>query len=260
MEERKQKEIDFHNKRENERVTLPAKEYRARYSNRRFYSITRKSQSYWINWVKNKCHGKRTLDYCCGLGDVSLVLAKQGADVYGIDISSESIKTARNRLAEAGYSDVEKFNVMDAEHLEFEDNFFDRIICTGVLHHLDLNRAYFELARVLKPDGEIICVEALGYNPLIRWYRKRTLHLRTEWEVDHILTLKDIQKAQPYFKIINVNFFHFFSILSIPFIGTLFFEPLLSLLDSLDLVVLKIPLVRLMAWQIIFVLKKPKVE
>lgn len=257
MLERKQKEMEFHNKREEERLTLSDEEYDRRHPNKKYYSIIRRSNEYFSEWVKRECAGKKVLDYCCGLGDVSLLLAKEGAAVHGIDISDESIKTCVKRACESGYQDICTFAVMDAEKLEFEDSSFDAIVCSGVLHHLDLKYAYPELSRVLKPDGRIICIEALGYNPLINWYRKKTMHLRTEWEADHILTLKEVRAAKPYFNNVNVRYFHLFTLGAVPFRGTGVFDIVLSIMEKVDLVALKIPLVRLMAWQMIFELSGP---
>ncbi len=89
---------------------------------------------------------------------------------------------------------------MDAEQLTFPDQTFDLIVCNGVLHHLDLRYAYPELARVLKPGGRILCLEALGYNPAIQLYRKLTPHLRTAWEAEHILTMRQVKEAGLFFR------------------------------------------------------------
>src|SRR5258708_13539019 len=89
---------------------------------------------------------------------------------------------------------------MYAENMTFPDNTFDAVIITGVLHHLDVNRAYPELARVLKPGGKVLAIQALGHNPIIQPYRDRTPHLLTAWESQHIIRLKTIPAAQRYFK------------------------------------------------------------
>lgn len=260
MDDRKQNEIYFYNKRENDRLELNDESYQKKYSNKKFYSIDRMIGIYLTEWMRQNCQDKVVLDYCCGLGRTSLDLARYGAFVYGIDISDESIKTATNAAAEADYADKIRFSVMDAENLEFEDEFFDFIVCNGVLHHLDLAKAYPELFRVLKTNGQVICKEALGYNPVIQWYRKRTPHLRTAWEMEHILSLREVKQAKQYFDKIDVKYFHLFSILAVPFRNMFIFKPVLTLLESIDSIVLKIPFVRLLAWQIIFVLSEPKKE
>lgn len=147
---------------------------------------------------------------------------------------------------------------MDAENLTFEDNTFDVIVCSGVLHHLNLANAYPQLARVLKPSGAILCVEALGHNPFISLYRKLTPHLRTKWEAEHILKMKDIHLARRYFGKIDMKFFHLFTIFGLPLQNTSCFDSALTLLERIDSTVLKVPFLQLMAWQIIFELGLPK--
>jgi ubiquinone/menaquinone biosynthesis C-methylase UbiE len=258
MDARKQEEADFHNQREVDRQILDARAFDKKYSNKKWYSVERKSNQYSVEWLQKHCPGRVALDYCCGLGGMSLTMAKAGAFVHGIDIASESVETATTLLRNEGYAARSHMQVMDAEQLTFDDQMFDVIVCTGVLHHLDLNRAYPELSRVLKPGGKILCVEAVGHNPIIRWYRKLTPHLRTSWEVDHILKRKDLQNAKKYFDHIDVRFFHLCSILATPFRRTPFFETALSLGEAADSLLLRVPGLKWMAWQMVFELGQPK--
>ena len=258
MERRKEREIDFHNQRERDRQSLDQASFQKKYPNLKAYSIVRKSRGHLADWIRRNCQGKVALDYCCGTGGISLVLARNGAYVHGIDLSDESIKTAENLLADEGYGASSEFQVMDAEKLLFDEDTFDVIVCSGVLHHLNLAHAYRQLARVLKPNGKILCVEALGHNPLINLYRWLTPHLRTEWEVKHILKKRDIRLAELYFGKIEIDFFHLFSIVGIPFHDTSTFDTLLTTLEWIDSVALKVPLFQWMAWQIIFELSLPK--
>ena len=257
MEERKQKEIEFHNKRELLRFT-DAAAYREITQNKKFYSITRKSNHYLDGWFRKACPGKMFLDYCCGTGSFALRAASYGATVAGIDISDESIRTCTVLARENKLDDRASFFVMDAENLGFRDDSFDSIFCGGVLHHLDTNKAFLELSRLLQPTGEILCVEALGYNPLINWYRKRTPHMRTEWEKDHILTLEDIHIARNYFHEVELRFFHLASLAAVPFRTYSFFSPLLSFLEGIDAVLLRLPFIQRQAWQMAFKLSKPR--
>ena len=198
------------------------------------------------------------LDYCCGDGGVSVFLAKHGADVVGIDISETSIENCRQAAIREGADGNVTFCVMDAENMVgFDDDFFDIIMCMGVLHHLDLSLAFPELARVLKPDGEILCGEPLAYNPLIQWYRKRTPHLRTEWEAEHILTFRDLDLAQKFFGRVDVKFFHLATLAAVPFRNSPWFDTLLGLLEALDEVILKWPIVQTQAWRMLFTLSRP---
>jgi 2-polyprenyl-3-methyl-5-hydroxy-6-metoxy-1,4-benzoquinol methylase len=255
--DRKRQEADFHDRREIDRQSLQADEFEGKYANKKWYSIARKSRDFADQWLNAHCAGKTALDYCCGLGGISLQMAEAGAFVHGIDISEESVKTAARRLADNGFADRCAMQVMDAEHLSFADDTFDVIVCSGVLHHLDLDQAYPELARVLKPTGKILCLEAIGHNPFIRLYRKCTPHLRTPWEVDHILKRRDVDKAAANFDSIDLRFFHLCSIAAVPVRNSRWFGPALSLGEAIDNLLLRVPGLRWWAWQMVFELGRP---
>jgi ubiquinone/menaquinone biosynthesis C-methylase UbiE len=247
--------MDFHNRRERDRRILAAAEFERKYANKKWYSVGRKSQQYVDDWLARHCPGKIALDYCCGLGGMCLRMAQSGAFVHGIDISDESVHTAQELLDRNGLGSRAQIQVMDAERMTFPDGTFDVIVCSGVLHHLDLDRAYPELARVLKPDGRILCMEAVGHNPLIRLYRKLTPSLRTSWEADHILKRRDVLRSRQHFREVNVRFFHLLSIAAVTLRKTPLFAPALSVLDAMDAAILRLPGLRWMAWQMVFELR-----
>lgn len=257
-EERKALEAEFHNQREKDRLSLSEEEFLKKYPNKKIYAIDRSSKDYLWDWLERETPGKKVLDYCCGLGKTSIKLAELGAHAHGIDISADEVATAAKTAEERGLSENTHFQVMDAENMDFPDDHFDVIVCIGVLHHLELSKAFPELARVLKPDGKIISAEALGYNPFIQLYRRMTPHLRTAWETDHILTLKQVDQGALFFENVDVKFFHLFTILAIPFQRFSFFKKFLSAMEAIDRLVLRIPLVRRMAWQMVFVYTNPK--
>jgi SAM-dependent methyltransferase len=233
-------------------------EYEKHFSNMKFYSITRSSFAYRDALLFDKIKGAVALDYCCGNGEVAIEMAKQGASrVIGIDISSVAIENARALAKVAGVEAVCEFVVMDAEHTEFADSMFDVIHEYGALHHLDLPSAYKELSRILKPDGKLICTEALRHNPLIHWYRKWTPHLRTRWEVEHILGIPEIESGRKYFAALDLRTFHLAALVAVPFRRVFFFEPLLSLLNLVDKGLLASPFLRQMAWVAVIEYRRP---
>jgi SAM-dependent methyltransferase len=259
QENRKRLEAAFHDARERDRQTLSDADWDRKYSNKKWYSVTRRHRAYFDSLIAELVPGRVALDYCCGIGQTSLQLARAGARiVYGVDISPESVKTTAALLEENGFTDVSRIEVMDAENMAFGGDTFDVIICAGVLHHLDVNAAFPELARVLKPTGTIVCVEALGYNPLINLYRRKTPSIRTAWEAKHILTLRELEVARDSFAKISVRFFYLFSIIAAPFRRSRLFGVVLSVLEAVDWLVLRIPGVRRMAWQMVFTLAKPR--
>ena len=258
MELRKTAEKEFHNWVRAEDLRLSKSDYEYYTSNKKFYCITRRSRDFVNKWLLQRCPNKRALDYCCGEGTISIFLAKNGARAIGIDISEVSFRNAKKNAIREEVDKNALFFAMGAEAMEFEDNYFDIIICSGVLHHLNIEKAYLELARVLNPGGECICVEPLGYNPLIQLYRKRTPHLRTKWETEHILRKEDIEIAKNCFNKVEIlSFFHLATIAAVPFRDLPGSTAMLSLLETVDNVLLRLPYLKWQAWQVVFALSQP---
>lgn len=255
-EQRKIAEAEFHDKLRDPALAEDHELYGRLTSNKKWYKIARQSTQFAESYLRRHSPGARALDFACGDGYCALLMAEAGADVTGIDISDTSVRNAERdavrRNLRAG------FQVMDCEQMTFADHTFDLINVNGVLHHLDISRAYPELARVLKPGGTVICVEAIAHNPVFQAYRRLTPHLRTEFETDHILRRKDVLAARRYFGRVEWKFFHLVSLAAVPFRNTKLFDPLLSALEGLDGVLLRIPPVGWWAWQVGFILSEPK--
>jgi len=258
LDERKQKEAEFHDKVRDEALKSNESEFVRLNSNKKFYSVVRKSRAFTEQWLAERCKGKRALDFCCGDGDLTIQLAKMGAEAFGIDISPVSIEIAKRKTANLSLQGKTFFSVQDAEKLEFPEDYFDIIVCSGVLHHLDIEKAFQQISRVLKPGGEVICIEPLVYNPIFHLYRKLTPQLRTEWEAKHILSKKDIKTARKYFGDVKIRFFHLFTLAAVPFRKTPLFNFALRALEITDSIILRIPLIGWLAWQFVFILSKPK--
>jgi hypothetical protein len=80
--------------------------------------------------------------------------------------------------------------------------------------------------------------------------------MRTEDE--HPLMSKDIDLAKKYFNEVSTNYFILFSLLAVPFRKTPLFNGLLSVLNSLDRLLFKLPFVKKYAWMVVITLKSPK--
>jgi SAM-dependent methyltransferase len=209
----------------------------------RFYSVNRRSWAWYRDLLlaeagSAQARGGIILEYGCGIGAYSsLALAEAGYACVGVDISPESVRSAEER-ARAEFPDVAlEYRVMNAEDLDFPDDSFDLVCGNGIVHHLELDAAYAEVARVLKPDGVAVFSEPLGHNPLINLYRRLTPDQRTPDE--HPLRTADIERARRYFGTVEWRSFHLFALGAIPLRKTRLFEPLLGALDRVDAVVLR---------------------
>ena len=97
--------------------------------------------------------GRTILDAGCGSGPLAAELVARGADVVGFDGSPAMIDLARRRLGEAVPLTVHDL----AEPLPYDDETFDDVVASLVLHHLeDWDRPLAEIRRVLKPGGRLI--------------------------------------------------------------------------------------------------------
>lgn len=258
-EERKSLEAEFHDKVRNKELEKDKEKFDYFTSNRKYYTAARRSQEHIVNLIKTSGAGKTVLDYCCGEGDSTFQMVEGGAAMaYGIDISPYSIEVCKKTAEEKGISAKTDFRVMDAENMTFEENKFDLIVCAGVLHHLDVKKVYPGLLKVIKKDGVVICSEPLIYNPVFQLYRRLTPHLRTAWETEHILRKKDIFLSKDYFSEIEMRFFNLFTLAAVPFRNTFIFDPLLKIFEAIDSVILKIPGIKWLAWQCIYILRNPK--
>ena len=137
--------------------------------------------------------GRTLLEIGCGLGTDSLQFARGGALVTGVDLTEQSIELARRRFEMYGVPGT--FQVADAEQLPFPDASFDVVYSFGVLHHTpDTPRAVREVARVLKPGGEIV----------IMLYHRHSTHVWLGYPVAMFGRLKRGQKLlslDEYFRV-----------------------------------------------------------
>ena len=101
----------------------------------------------------------KILDVGCGTGFFTILLAKQGHNVTGTDLTPDMIENARILAKEEG-TECE-FQVMDAEHLSFPDQSFDVVISRNLTWTLpEAAQAYKEWSRVLKPGGLLLNFDA----------------------------------------------------------------------------------------------------
>ena len=109
----------------------------------------------------------RVLDAGCGPGFFSVLLARAGHSVVGIDGSERMLLHARKNAAAFGVTP--ELRQGDFGKLTYPDNTFDLIVCRNVTHiireHL---KVYGEWYRVLRPGGVLLIFDAnwhLPYQP-----------------------------------------------------------------------------------------------
>jgi SAM-dependent methyltransferase len=221
----------------------------------KYYAVTQSSHAEYHARIVAAARGAHVLEYGCGDGSSAFLLAENGARVTGIDISPERIRRAAAEADARRMQNVD-FRVMNAEHLEFEDNAFDLICGTSIIHHLDLDRSTAELARTLKPSGRAVFLEPLGHNPVINAYRRRTPAYRTHDE--HPLLMRDLESLGRRFDVVDARFFHLVSLAAYPFRSQRGFNKILRGLEHVDRAVFALaPMLRRYAWVVVLSLAQP---
>ncbi|MCD6594502.1 class I SAM-dependent methyltransferase [bacterium] len=131
--------------------------------NRRHSSLGQKSwrpfKAYhnFLDYLNIKSGGK-LLDIGSGTGFLLKLANRNGLRTYGVDISIEGVKIAKNTSPDS------IIIVNSGENLAFLDNTFDYITCIGVLEHfIDIENGIAEILRVAK-DNAIFCIVVPNIN------------------------------------------------------------------------------------------------
>ena len=128
--------------------------------------------------VANDRPGQRILEVGVGTG-LSLPYFRTDSRVTGIDVSTEMLEKAKRRVERKKLAHVDELSVMDAEHMEFEDNSFDAVLALYVASVVP-NPARFaaEMRRVCIPGGTIVVVNHFTSDKwALRWMERRLAHL-----------------------------------------------------------------------------------
>jgi cyclopropane-fatty-acyl-phospholipid synthase len=102
--------------------------------------------------------GMRLLDVGCGWGGMVMHAARNyGVEAVGITLSTEQAALARQRVADAGLSDLVEIRLQD--YRDVTDGPFDAISSIGMFEHVGRNRMdeYIrDLDRLLPPEGRLL--------------------------------------------------------------------------------------------------------
>jgi ubiquinone/menaquinone biosynthesis C-methylase UbiE len=93
---------------------------------------------------------RRVLEVGCGWGELAEWIAREtSAEVVATDLSPRMVELTRERGIDARLADVQA--------LPFDDGEFDVVVAAWMLYHVpDLDLAFAEIARVLRPGGRLV--------------------------------------------------------------------------------------------------------
>ena len=111
-----------------------------------------------LGWIEGlvPLKGKRVLDIGCGGGILADAMARQGAEVLGIDLATKALKVAQLHALEANTQGVD-YREISAEALAAEQpGSFDVVTCMEMLEHVpDPSSVVRACATLVKPGGQV---------------------------------------------------------------------------------------------------------
>ena len=112
----------------------------------------------------------RVLDIGCGTGNYSDLLQKvTQCEMYGVEPSEGMLAKAKTKETQV------VFKQGAADKLPYEDEFFDFVYMTDVIHHVQEIRVMFtEISRVLKDKGKVCIVtqshQQIENRPIVKYF------------------------------------------------------------------------------------------
>jgi 2-polyprenyl-6-hydroxyphenyl methylase/3-demethylubiquinone-9 3-methyltransferase len=121
----------------------------------------------WFSHEAGSWSGRRVLDVGCAGGFMSEAIAREGAEVIGLDPALPAIAAARAHAAAQHLRIAYQAGL--AEAIPLADASMDRVVCVDVFEHVgDLRRCCREIARVLKPGG-LLLFDTINRTAIARW-------------------------------------------------------------------------------------------
>ncbi len=106
--------------------------------------------------------GTRALDLCCGTGDLSLALARRGAETIGLDFSPQMLQVASQRREATAKLNNQNVTFLqgDAQQLPFPDATFEVVtVGYGLRNLTSWERGLEEMERVARPGARLIVLD-----------------------------------------------------------------------------------------------------
>ena len=120
-----------------------------------------------LQWIMSQCalKGKKVLDIGCGGGILTDAMARQGAQVLGIDLATKALRVAELHALEAGTPGI-TYREVSAEDLAIEQaGQFDVVTCMEMLEHVPDPSAIVQACKTLVKPGGWVFFSTINRNP-----------------------------------------------------------------------------------------------
>lgn len=119
----------------------------------------------WVEQLSGALTGRRVVDVGCGGGILSEAMARQGAEVLGVDLATASLKVAQLHALEQGVSNVRYREIAVEALADEQPGSFDVVTCMEMMEHVpDPGSVIEACARLARPGGWVF-FSTLNRNP-----------------------------------------------------------------------------------------------
>ncbi len=205
-------------------------------------------------------NGRDVLELGCGGGELTERLVQLGARVTALDVSPGQLAVAQRRVNAGTPGDKVRFIAAPAEETGLASAAFDVIVGKWILHHIDLDRAVPEIARLLRPGGRGVFYENHDRNPILALSRRHVAGRlgvrRFGTPTERPLSGSDMRRLRAHFGRVEKRYpeFFFLRLLSSRALGYRGYK----LAERLDHAVWqRLPALRPLSWHVVVVARQP---
>ena len=159
----------------------------------------------------------KTLDFGFGSGENLVFLSNEGHEIYGLETSITALKISKKKIRNKKLKSNLKI-LSSSKKLEFQDDFFDNIICLSVFSQLknkkNATHLLNEFNRILKNDG-ILIIDINGPKSEYFYKKKDFFSLKNKKDFLDILkknNFKIINHGEVYKSYLNIQDHEFLAI------------------------------------------------
>lgn len=137
---------------------------------------------------------REVLEIACGTGRFTALLAEQGADVVGLDISAPMLRQGRGKAQTAGVAKQLEFLRGDAGRLPFPDDAFDVVLAMRFFHLAPTPAAFIsEMKRVSRERVVFDTFNSYSARSIYNWALPMGSRLYTRNQVADLLKQADLR-------------------------------------------------------------------
>ncbi len=153
---------------------------------------------------------KLVLDLMTGTADSSILAAKSGGKIIGVDFSKSMLKIGDRKISKKGLKTISLLQA-NGESLPFKENTFDTVICTfGIDTAYDPEMVIYEMIRVAKESALIgVAYKSFPKNSIVRIFDTLiVIYLALFWKCRNVAIkplflkagLNNLKEESYYFK------------------------------------------------------------